>query len=221
MSRLSGGLFGSSGKKKKKRASFGGVAVKSYIPNSDEKKVMHGARGEDESVLVVVYDMSMYKSWRRCLDAVFVDDFNLRSKELSREEGLQTLHAARVMDLLRSLDAEKVRDLSLRLFPRKYKKSFPRLKDKDGNCQKEVFLTYLNKRLVDHVKLELENDEKRTEEEKVVCPDRVGQHEREYKQGEYEHLAQHGKESATHVDGSQNDKHHGGACQAGEKDMQA
>lgn len=179
-------MFGSS--QKKKRASFGANQVKHFTPpNSDEKKAMHGAT-RTETFQVVVTDMPVYKVWRGYFDGEFVRNFASSFPSLldEAEAGRQILYAAHVMSLLRDLDSEKLRQLATACFP-KYKRSFPRLVDKHGRCNKEVFLAYLKKRLDDHA-VEIFNLEEDKANPKFVYPDFVTMRERHYKRDELKHL---------------------------------
>ena len=54
------------------------------------------------------------------------------------------------MEIFHLVHAHKLRQLALKCFP-KFKRQFPRLTDKQGRCNKVLFLGYLNKRLDDHV----------------------------------------------------------------------
>lgn len=94
------------------------------------------------------------------------------------DAGLQIIYAARVVDLLPELDSEKLRKLAQKCFPT-YNRQFPRLEDKQGRCNKAVFLGYLNKRLDDHA-MEVPPE--------FVYDDHVHQREREFKMHELEHL---------------------------------
>lgn len=178
-----------SGQKKKRRASFGPSEVKMYTPDPEEKKAMHDPHDSDQEIQVVVYDMRVYQSWRGYHDGEFIRHFNNTWERLADLPDIakQTLHAARVMNLIHLLDPQKLRSLCLKAF-KQYKNSFPRLTDKKGNNQISRFLAYLEKKLDAHVAKvwELEPDQQNPQ---WVLWDVVSNRERSYKENEYDYIA--------------------------------
>jgi hypothetical protein len=76
-------------------------------------------------------------------DAEFVREFNIQAKDFDENQGLQIMHAARVIGVLKELDQPTLRKLALRCFP-KYKRQFPRLVSLKGVAQREQFLRALD-----------------------------------------------------------------------------
>jgi len=186
-------MSGNSEKKKKKRTSFGGVDVRIYTPSVEEVSDKNAAvlqnLGDGPTFPVVICDMPVYKQWRKYSGGQFVRNFNDCATELAADPdiALQTLHAGRVMGLLRSLDQEKLRNLARATFPKKYNRCFPRLTDKHGACQKDAFLEYLEKRLDAHAAF-METKEDDPEEPKWCFEDCVKYEERHHHGDEYHHI---------------------------------
>jgi len=178
--------------KKKKRTSFGGVEVRIYTPSAEEVSDKNAAvrqnLGDGPTFPVVICDMPVYQQWRKYNGGQFVQHFDNCSKELAADKdiGLQTLHAARVMGLLRSLDQVKLRELALKVFP-KYKRSFPCL-TKHGACRMEAFLEYLNKRLDAHAAFVETKEEDPANPKWCFYEDRVSSTERYHHKDEYHHV---------------------------------
>ena len=161
-------------KKKALRVSFGEPQTKLYHKHPEEAEEKRLAM-VDVDVPVVIYNNRDYKRWRKLHDGEFIAKFHERAQVLSLDPkmGIQTLHAARVMNVLHILDLEILRSFCMKVFP-KYRTQFPRLQDKYGKCQIPKFLEYVDKRLIAHVretdnqhcfldKVTLENARVRTE----------------------------------------------------------
>jgi hypothetical protein len=138
-------LFGGGSGQKKARVSFGVNKRMTYTPpDSDATRRMHGIN-EIRKFDVVITDLPVYKEWRRFHDAEFVKKFNDYHMSLMEnpKDAKQILHAARVIEVLKELDVNKLRDLMKKVFPR-YKSSFPKLKD---SRSVEEFLKRVDRRL--------------------------------------------------------------------------
>lgn len=188
MNRLSGGLIGTGGKKK--RASFcPSPAVEKVFtpPTSDEKKNIHGNLCEyvPDDILVVAHDLTVYKSWRKQNDFAFVGYFNDKYEHLAKpknkKSAMDVLHAARAVGLLRSLDAECLRAVVTKVFP---KKQFPRLKSKTGESQLESFLEKVNKVLDDHVETTKKTQPNLVDHDSVFYPESRDDNENSRRQKE-------------------------------------
>lgn len=162
--------------------------VKFYTPpNPDDKKDLYNDK-EPQKFNVVVTDMPVYKDWRRYHDVEFIKKFD-QSFETLRDDpdaAIQILYAAHVANILGELDLRKLRQLCMTIF-RKYKRSFPKLVDKQGRSNKSVFLAYVKKRLDSHA-LDLLDEEEDLDNRKYVFTDFQDDFEREHKKHEFEHL---------------------------------
>jgi hypothetical protein len=123
-------LFGGGSSQKKARVSFGVNKSTTYTPpDSDATCQMHGIH-KIRKFDVVITELPVYKEWCRFHDAEFVKKFNDYHMSLMEnpKDAKQILHAAQVIEVLKEIDVNKLRNLMKKVFPH-YKSSFPKIKD--------------------------------------------------------------------------------------------
>ena len=116
---------------------------------------MHGSQQLENKIKVVIWKPDYYWGWRNLHDGEFIDNFNKYWYKMldDHQLGRQTLHAARVSNLIQLLDMDKVREVAVKVFPRRFKTTWPCLKDTKGNSQVGKFLKRLHMRLDEEIEL--------------------------------------------------------------------